>query len=114
MTELTAEQAKDKKVGILMISIFGTLTLFFCCGGALLVGGVAANGSESDGVQAALAATGPGCCSLGGFLMSAIGLVALKGKTTAKIAAPIVVGILSGIAGAIGLIIFFDVIWPSL
>lgn len=102
----------DRKVDYIMLAVYGVLTLLFCCGGAAITG-VAGSESESDGMEAAMIAIGPGCCGCSGFLMALIGMFAFK-KPGPKIASPIIVGIVGGIAGAIGMVVFFEVIWPEL
>lgn len=102
----------DRKIDYIMLAVYGLLTLVFCCGGAAITG-VVGSDSESDGMDAAMAAIGPGCCSCSGFLMVLIGMFAFK-KPVPKIVAPIAVSIFSGIAGAIGMYVFFEVIWPEL
>jgi len=107
------DEARDKRIGYIMMGVTGVLTLLFCCGGALVTG-IAGSGSESDGMLAAMWSSFPGCCACSGFLTAAIGMVALKGKPMAKIIAPIAVGFMGGIAGSLGMWIFFEVIFPSL
>lgn len=102
----------DRKVDYIMLAVYGLLSLVFCCGGAAITG-VVGSESESDGMEAAMAAIGPGCCSCSGFLAALIGMFALK-KPMPKIVVPIAVSIVSGIAGAVGMVIFFEVIWPEL
>jgi len=103
----------DKTTGYVMLGIFGLFTLLFCCGGSALTL-IAGADSERAGMQAAFLSSGPACCSISGFLMAAIGLVAFKGKPALKIAAPFLVGILAGIVGAVCTLIFFETIWRSL
>ena len=111
-TQVPADKP-DRKVDYIMMAVYGLLTLVFCCGGALVTG-IVGSESESDGMDAAMAAIGPGCCACSGFLTVLIGMFAFKNKTTAKIIAPIAVSIVSGIGGAIAMYVFFEAIWPSL
>lgn len=110
MSEPSARDTKNAKI---MLGVFGVLTLLFACGGAVVTG-IAGSGSESDGMTAAMASIGPACCSMSGLLVALISLVAFPTKPKAQLAAPIVAGIMGGFVGAVGLVVFFQVIWPSL
>jgi len=105
---------RDTKNAKIMLAVFGVLTLLFVCGGGGFVGYTAATGSETDAVNASMAAMGPGCCSLSGLLVALIAMFAFPTKKTVQLAAPIVAGVLGGIAGAGGLFIFMVAIFPSL
>lgn len=105
--------AKDTKNARIMLGVFGVLTLLFACGGATVTG-FAGYGSESDGMTAAMASIGPACCSMSGLLVALISLVAFPTNSKAQLAAPIVAGLVGGIVGAVGLVVFFQIIWPSL
>jgi hypothetical protein len=96
-----------------MLVLFGVFTVIFVCGGGIVTGFFGYD-SESAGVNAAMAATGPGCCSLAGLLAAAFSLLALKGKPTAQIVAPIIAGLAGGLVGGLGIFLFFEAIWPSL
>ncbi len=108
-----AAPTKDTKNAKIMLGVFGLLTLIFACGGAAITG-VAGYGSESDGMTAAMISIGPACCSMAGLLIALVSLVAFPSNSKAQIAAPIVAGIIGGFVGAVGLIVFFQIIWPSL
>lgn len=104
---------KDTKNAKIMLGIFIVLTLLFVCGGGFVVG-VAGSGSETDGVNAAMGLTGPMCCSISGLLAAALAMLAMPTKPTAQLVAPVLAGIVGGVAGAVSIFMFFAVIWPSL
>jgi len=108
-----ADEAKDKKVGYVNLAVWGALTVLFCCGGAVITGALGAE-SESDGVDAAMAAAGPACCAISGLIGTLPGLFALKGKTGLKVGLPIALGVAGGIGGVLAILVFFEAIWPSL
>ncbi len=104
---------RDTKNAKIMLGIFAVLTLLFVCGGALVVG-AAASQRETDGVNAAMAMTGPACCALSGLMTALLALVALPTKKVAQLVAPIVAGVAGGLLGGGGILFFFAAIWPSL
>ena len=104
---------KDTKNAKIMTAIFGGLCLLFVCGGFATVG-IAGSGSESDGVTAAMAATGPACCAISGFLTSLVTIFAFPTQKMAQLIAPIAVAIGAGVFGVIAISVFFMAIWPSL
>lgn len=109
----TLDRVSDTKNAKIMLAIFGVLTLLFVCGGAVVVG-LAGSQRETDGMNAAMALTGPACCALGGLLTSMLAMVALPTKKTAQLIAPVAVGVLAGLFGGAGIFVFFAAIWPSL
>lgn len=102
-----------KKNAKIMFGIFSVLTLIFVCGGGFLTG-VFGSQSETDGMNAAMAMTGPGCCAISGLLMSGISMFALAEKPSLQFVAPIVAGVFGGFMGASFIFVFFTAIWPSL
>ena len=112
--ELDAQAAaKDRRVAYLNLAAWGGLTLLCCCGGGGLTAALGSQ-SESDGVAAAYAVTGPLCCSLAGLLGAVPGLFALKGKIPLKIGLPIALGVAGGLVGVVGVVVFFEAIFPAL
>ncbi len=107
------ERAKVRKAGMIMLGIFGVLTLLFFCGGLAAVG-VSGYNSESAGVTAMYVAVGPAMFSLLGFLGAVIGHFAITENFAAKIAVPLVVGFLGGPCSLGCTFVFFQAIWPSL
>ena len=104
---------RDTRNAKIMLGVFGVFTLLFACGGGAIVG-IAGYGSESDGVTAAMALFGPGCCSISGLLVAVIAMFAFPTNKTAQLIAPIVAGVLGGFVGGVGIFVFFAAIWPSL
>lgn len=96
-----------------MLILFGVFTVLFVCGGGVVTGMMGYD-SESAGVNAAMASTGPACCALAGLIAAGISLLALKGKSTAQIVVPLIAGLFGGAFGGVGIFVFFEVIWPSL
>ena len=107
------EQAKVRKAGMIMMGIFGVLTLLFFCGGLAAVGASGYN-SESAGVTAMYVAVGPAMFALCGFIASLVGHFAIKENLMAKGAVPLVVGFLMGPCSLGCTFVFFQAIWPSL
>lgn len=109
----SAADVANKRLGYINLAVWGGLTFLFCCLGTAVVGVMGAD-SERAGVQAAYLVTGPACCSVSGLLGAVVGLFAFAGKTGARIALPIGLGILGGLVGGIGVVVFFEAIFPSL
>jgi|GEM_PF-1709294 len=80
----------------------------------VVVVGVFGYSSESDGMTAATVVSAPMGFVWGGTLGAILGFTALKDKVTARRAAPAGCG--CGCAGFLffGVVLFFQVIWPSL
>ena len=106
-------EEKNTKNAKIMLGVFGACTLLFACGGGALTGFMG-YGSESAGMDAAMAMTGPACCSLSGLLFALIVMFAVPKKPTAQLIVPIVAGVLGGVFGGVSLFVFFAAIWPSL
>ncbi|MEC7519203.1 MAG: hypothetical protein VYE22_05020 [Myxococcota bacterium] len=113
MADTTPDEAREKKIGYLNLAIWGGLTFLFCCIGSAVVG-VAGADSESAGVQATYLAAGPACCSVSGLLGAVLGMFAFAGKTGLRVGLPIALGVLGGLFGGIGTVVFFEAIFPSL
>lgn len=105
--------AKAAKVGKIMIGVFAVLTLLFVCGGGVVTG-IAASGSERDGVMASKFAVGPAFFALSGLLVSVIAHFAIKENVALKVIIPLVAAFVMGPCSVGCLFFFYKAIWPSL
>lgn len=108
-----ADLEKVRKAGLIMLGIFGVLTLLFVCGGGLVTG-VVASGSERKGVAASMFAIGPAMFALSGLVGAVIGHFAIKEKLAFKIILPLALGFFIGPCSVGCLLFFYEAIWPSL
>lgn len=111
-TEISADLASNRNAR-LMAGFYGIAVFLFCFIG-LIGTGIAAYGSESDGVLAAKILSGPASFALVGLVASVVAMFYLKGKDIYQIIVPLVCSMVAGIAGVIFTFIFFEVIWRML
>lgn len=103
-----------RKVGIVMMAIFGVLSILTVCGGGIGLLAAATNLSETKAVQLSYLLLSPMGGAIFGLLTSIIGHVAIKRSKGLKIMLPLVIGFF-GIPCVLGcMVVFYEAIWPSL
>ncbi len=111
--ERTEEQARVRKVGLIVLGVFAALALLAICGGGGIIGYFGYN-SESAGVSAMYVGALPIGFCLSGFLGAAAGHFLVKDSAKLKVAIPVVAGGVGGPCFLLAIWLFFVVIFPAL